>query len=782
MTAAQLKLIPELFDRALDQPPAAREAFLKQACAGDEQLYRAVKSLLDSHDATDSFLEVSAMREAAQLLAADAAPSLAAGTQLGRYRILGPLGRGGMGEVYRARDDLAREVAIKILPGHFASDPERAARFEREARTLAQLNHPNIAAIYGREESDGVRFLVLECVPGETLAARLARGPLDVAEAIAAFSQVADALAATHEAGVVHRDFKPANVMLTPQGRVKLLDFGIAKHLGGDAGFSGDARPAFDTSAETLPARAAVTLTRAGATPGTVAYMSPEQCAGQNVASTEAATNADARGVDLWAFGVALYESLAGHHPFRRSTSEETKAAIREREPDWERLPAAVPRRVGRLLRACLEKSPERRLRDAGEAKRALDEAARPSLLTSFREQYRRASRAAKSAAAAGALLVVITAAWGVSRLAQASLLRPSNRPPTRLAVVPWTEGETGQGVQACEPGPSKALARMLEDKLRDVRGLQVVADPETAASGRALPLLMNDLSQSRVAQTQGADNVLRVAAGCAVGDGGRRGFKYSLVSRDGQTLVTGVEGDYRQVLAAALGALSVRAEAAGWPVSDDEQLYYQALVALDQYASEQSVNDAIRILETLRERDAANRTRIIAALGMGWYLKHDLTRKLDDLDKAVAYCDQVSNSDSPDALMRCGVVLMGTAQVERAVANFERALEQRPGDAEATLGLARAYELKGDFDRAEQLYKQAVALRPDYWGGYNELGAFYFERGRYKDAADCWRTVTDLLPLNPYGWSNLGSAELYQAQFGAAQGSFNQSIRQRPS
>jgi tetratricopeptide (TPR) repeat protein len=298
--------------------------------------------------------------------------------------------------------------------------------------------------------------------------------------------------------------------------------------------------------------------------------------------------------------------------------------------------------------------------------------------------------------------------------------------------------------------------------------------------SGRALPLLMTDLSGPNAARTEGADTVLRVGAACSEGgSSGPQGYKYSLVTRGGETIAQGVETDFRRMLASVLGALSVNSEAE-WQVPDAEQRYYQALASLDQYASEQAVADAVRTLEELKTQDAVDRARVISALGLGWYLKYNLTRQTEDKDRAVAYCDQVSSSVSPDALTRCGVVLTATGHAEKAVINFESALKQKPDDAEATLGLAQAYEHKGDGAKAEEFYKRAALLRPDYWAVYNELGGFYFERARYKAAAEAWRVVTDLLPLNPYGWSNLGSAQLYQADFAAAEVSFDNSIRQR--
>jgi Tol biopolymer transport system component len=280
------------------------------------------------------------------------------GRQLGAYDLLSHLGAGGMGEVYRARDrKLGRDVAIKLLPRAFADDPERITRFAREARVLAALNHPNIGAIYGLEEADGIRALVLELVEGPTLADRLRSGPLSIGEAIRAARQVAGALEAAHEKQIVHRDLKPANIKVTPQGTVKVLDFGIAKML--------------DAAADGLPESStltAVAATRAGVVLGTVAYMSPEQARGQDV---------DKR-TDIWAFGCLLYEMLSGRSPFAGSTVSDTIGAILHREPDWTRLPGGTPPAVPRLIRRCLQKNASERLRDIGDARIELNEALEP--------------------------------------------------------------------------------------------------------------------------------------------------------------------------------------------------------------------------------------------------------------------------------------------------------------------------------------------------------------------------------------------------------------------
>src|SRR3989442_1272770 len=236
MTPERWQQIKQLYASAVKRDENERAAFLEDACAGDQELRREVESLLADQSHDEELLETPALDVAASLLAEGQAESLV-GRQLGSHRILSLLGAGGMGEVYRARDTkLGREVALKVLPEAFAHDPERLARFRREAHVLASLNHPNIAAIHGLEQSDGVHYLVLELVPGKTLAERLTSGPLDVQETLRICVQIAEALEAAHQKGVVHRDIKLANVKVTPEGKVKVLDFGLAKAFVGEPG------------------------------------------------------------------------------------------------------------------------------------------------------------------------------------------------------------------------------------------------------------------------------------------------------------------------------------------------------------------------------------------------------------------------------------------------------------------------------------------------------------------------------------------------------------------
>ena len=352
MTPERWARVKDLYDAAQARPPADRAAFLAAAAAGDDELRRDVQKLLDQPVATAAFIKLVGEPPGLAL----GAPSTLAGRRLGSFEIKSLLGRGGMGEVYRAHDTkLGRDVAIKVLPPEFTADTDRLARFEREARVVASLNHPNIAAIHGVEESGGIRGLVLELVEGETLADRLARSSqsarpgLRVSEALGYARQIADALEAAHEKGITHRDLKPGNITITPDGVVKLLDFGIAKVVTGDG-------PGVDLGqGET----ATLSATQAGLIVGTAGYMSPEQARGKPV---------DKR-TDIWAFGCVLYEMLTGCAPFRGDTLSDTIAAILDREPDWSALPAGMPRTLRRLLQRCLVKDPRQRLRDIGDAR-----------------------------------------------------------------------------------------------------------------------------------------------------------------------------------------------------------------------------------------------------------------------------------------------------------------------------------------------------------------------------------------------------------------------------
>jgi serine/threonine protein kinase len=385
------------------------------------------------------------------------------GSRIGPYEILSPIGAGGMGEVYRARDSrLGRDVAIKVLPRAFSEDPDRRARFEREARVLAALNHPHIAAIHGFEEAAGVGALVLELVEGPTLADRLRQGAVPVGEAIAIARQIAAGLESAHEKGIIHRDLKPANIKLTAgDGAVKLLDFGLAKAL----------EPRADGDPSQSPTLTSAG-TRVGMILGTAAYMSPEQARGQAL---------DKR-TDIWSLGCVLYEMLAGRRAFPGQTISETVAAVIADEPDWAALPQALPARVLWLMRRCLEKDSRRRLHDIADARIELDELGESAATRSGAlRDYSRSDGASVSAKkntrellawiTAGALLVALAAALALGRGAGPDAASTDRRTYNVSIILP-------DGLRALPGNPSGRFALS-----PDGRRLAVVASDEIGRS-----------------------------------------------------------------------------------------------------------------------------------------------------------------------------------------------------------------------------------------------------------------------------------------------------------
>jgi Tol biopolymer transport system component len=370
--------VSRIYHDALAESPSARDELIRRACQGDEELERDVRSLL-AQASGDSFLD-GLMPTAIS----DAPRRLAVPGQLGRFELRALLGAGGMGEVYQAHDpSLGRDVALKIMPAAFTTDADRLARFEREAKVLAALSHPHIGTIYGIESiapTEGgaestIRALVLELVDGVTLAERLRRGPMPVDEAVAIARQIASALEAAHDKGVIHRDLKPANIKVRSDGVVKVLDFGLAK-------------------ADGLNSETSV-----GVILGTPGYMSPEQARGLPV---------DKR-ADVWAFGCVLYEMLCGRAPFPGATPSDVLATVLQQEPDWQALPASTPPSIRRLLVRCLEKDLPRRLRDLGDGRLELDDADAPAPAVDHVARARRRTPwlvAAGAAAVAAAALV----------------------------------------------------------------------------------------------------------------------------------------------------------------------------------------------------------------------------------------------------------------------------------------------------------------------------------------------------------------------------------------
>jgi eukaryotic-like serine/threonine-protein kinase len=467
---------------------------------------------------------------------AGAAASVPARRRIGQYEVTAKLGAGGMGEVYRAHDaKLGRDVALKLLPAALAHDGQSLARLEREARTLAALNHPNIAAIYGLEEAEGLRTLVMELVEGETMAERL-RGtvgskPLPAEETLPIAKEIAEALEYAHERGVIHRDLKPANVKITPEGTVKVLDFGLAKVLSDQ-----------DSSAPVIPANSptlSVMATQAGIILGTAAYMAPEQAKGKQV---------DRRG-DIWAFGCVLFEMLAGKKAFEGETISDVLAAVIRGEPEWAALPQTTPPAIRRLIRRCLQKDLRQRLQAIGDARIAIEEtlsgADTEAAGGAVAERGRRSRlrRAVPWALGGGVVIFAGIAAW--------LLLKPAPQPNLICFSIPPPEntdfaygGETSISpdgrnlVFVASGGPLETLSLWL----RPLDSL--TAQPIPGTDGAVLPFWSPD-SQQIGFEANGKLEKVSISGGApqTLCDGASPGGTWN---GDGVILFDGNDGLYR--------------------------------------------------------------------------------------------------------------------------------------------------------------------------------------------------------------------------------------------
>jgi WD40 repeat protein len=456
--------------------------------------------------------------------------ALSPGTRLGVYEVTAQIGEGGMGQVFRARDTkLNRDVALKILPDAFASDPDRLARFTREAQTLASLNHPHIAQIYGLEESGGVCALVMELVEGEDLSQQIARGAIPVADALPMAKQIAAALEAAHEQGIIHRDLKPANVKVRRDCTVKVLDFGLAKAM--------EPTGAASSKVSQSPTITTPAMTQAGMLLGTAAYMSPEQAKGRV---------ADRRS-DVWAFGVVVYEMLTGQRAFKGEDVSDTLAFILTREPDWATLPADTPPLIRRLLRRCLEKDRTRRLDSAADARLEIDEAlAAPSVVDGGALQTLAAPRVAglrvltwTLAASTLGLAVALVLLWAPWRAE-----KPVDRPLARLDVDLGADvslpalGIGGSSVAISPDGTRLVYAsgtpvtlftrRLDQPKATELPGTQGAIGPFFSPDGQWVGFV-----------TDGKLNKISVEGGAVVPLGDLRGFAGASWGEDGTILVS---------------------------------------------------------------------------------------------------------------------------------------------------------------------------------------------------------------------------------------------------
>lgn len=670
------------------------------------------------------------------------------GTTFGPYEIVHSLGGGGMGDVYRARDlRLGRDLAIKFLRDDLAEDRLQLHRFEREARAASALNHPSIITIYEIGEHEGHPYIAMEYVEGRRLRDVLTEGALPVERGLEIAVAIADALAAAHARGIVHRDLKPENVMVTPEGRIKILDFGLAKP------FAAPETP-IDSNAATMP----------GVVIGTAGYMAPEQAKG---------IAADFRS-DQFSLGTMLYEIFGGRSPFRRGTSMETISAIlRDTPRPLVQINPNVPEELAAVIDRCLQKEPAGRY------------ASTSDLAHDLRQLHKRSSSGthpslplprAPRFAGQGALVLGIAGVL-LALTALLVVLRPKATTPTggapaearlpdvkSVVILPFRETSgNAQWQLICE-----GMAETVSARLGLVQGLLVI--PPSAFSGDK-----DRRDVRKLARNFGATLALATTISRA---GDRLRAAYSLidpatgVQLAGGTIngmasdLWGMEDQIADHIAGALEVQSIARSKGDLLSPDAQDRFLTAAGALQRYDDPAMVDQAIALLEPLA--DANPRSALVhAALGRAYQWKYEASKDPQWAERAISISRKASRLDStmPEVHVTLGKLFILTGKPEEAVRELERALDLRANDFEALVNLGRAYQSAAP-DRAEATFKQAIARRPNYWTGYSHLGVFYRNNGRFPEAATMFAKVVDLIPDNSRGWTNLGGVYLQQGLF----------------
>jgi serine/threonine protein kinase/tetratricopeptide (TPR) repeat protein len=674
------------------------------------------------------------------------------GTTIGVYEVVAALGRGGMGEVYRARDTrLNRDVALKILPEEFAGNAERRMRFEREAQLTSSLNHPNIVVIHDIGESRGVHFMTMEYVEGETLADRLHQGPLPVAVAAEMAAQIADGLARAHGAGVIHRDLKPSNIMITADRRVKVLDFGLAKLL--DRADTGSA-----------PTRLADAFTTPGVLLGTAAYMSPEQARGRPV---------DLR-TDQFSLGIVLYEMLTGRHPFQRPSIVQTLSALIESDPEpLNVLAPRTPESLALVVGRCLAKDPIDRFESTGDLARALrdvsDHLRSGRVLTSVRPPRRSLPN---WATAVGAVLLAALAVSGWMGW------RPSAENPatTQLAVLPFANINGDAPNQALSDGLAEVLTTRLTQLEQFSGGLRVVPASEVRQqkvasasearrvfgvtlaisgsvqrSGDRLRLTLNVIDTATLRQLKA--DTLEVP----LHDPGS--MQDEVLTRLTKLLDIDMNEQARTVLSAG-----------GTRTPGALEYYLQGRGYLQRYENAANVDAAITLFERSLALDPDYGLAHAAVAEAAWR-KYDLTKDAAWVERArVSGANALRLSPTlAQVRVTLGMIAIGTGRYEEAVTELQAALTSDPSNIDAYRELGRAFDALNDPRQAEKTLLAAVERRPGDWAVYNVLGGFYVRQRRYPEAAAQFERVVALTPDNARGYSNLGSTYAQMADWARA-------------
>src|SRR3984957_12960789 len=673
-------------------------------------------------------------------------------TLVSHYRLLEPLGSGGMGVVYRAEDTaLGRTVALKFLPPQIVRDPKQVQRFREEARTASALNHPNICTIYEVAEEQGELFIAMEFVEGRPLSESIRDGRMSTSSVVRYARQIAGALEHAHARGVIHRDLKPLNVVITPEGDAKILDFGLAKRTDPN-----------DVTRKTLQAVTATTIGLAGTMP----YMSPEQLEGGDASARS----------DIWALGIVMYEMAAGVKPFSGDNLYRLcTGIINEPIPA---LPETVPPGLAAVIRRSLEKEPSRRYQRAGEVRAAL-EALEPSSAVGIVSAVREKPKLGWVwwvAAATVLALITASALWWLAK-------RTPNIPKTsaevvgdrvQLAVIaPDTNSQGGEG--AFDSGLVDTLTSGLTE-LSERHHLAVIPPSEM----RAHHVQTLEAARQEFGVNYGLMlNIQRAA--------GQIRVNYSLVDARtheqirGGTITAGASDPFAlqdQVSARVTELLKLELEpqekktlaAHGTSEPAAYDFYLRGLGYLQNYDKEENIDNAISVFRHALEKDNGF-AGAYAGLGEAYWQKFEHTREKHLGIDATKACQAALEKD-PNLTQghTClGRAYQGTGKYELAAKEYQQASKSEPALDAAQTGLARAYESLNRLQEAEQSYKAVIALRPDYWAGYNRLGTFYLRNGRLEEAAQMYTQVTSLAPDSFVGFANLGSTRIQQGRYAEA-------------
>ena len=637
--------------------------------------------------------------------------------------------------MYCARDEkLGREVALKLLPAELSSNPEALRRFEQEARAASALNHPNIVTIYEINQTDRFAWIAMELVDGEDLRTVLGREPMTLKNALRIATKVADGLAAAHERGIVHRDLKPDNVMITTDGFVKILDFGLAKQL-----------RVLSSDETTLP------HTSPGTIFGTVGYMSPEQATGREM---------DARS-DQFSFGVMLYEMITRVRPFERDSRTETLAAIlRDDVPPPSEKNGAISRDLDRIVGRCLSKHPRERYASTRDLARDLRE---------VRDSFTQSSVERRAFTAPGkrfggtplhfAIAAIVVLLLGVAGYVMWQR-RDSAHRITSVAVMPFRDlGATAEG-RAFADGISEMVATRLAQapELRvampfDGGTMQEGDDPATVARRAGASAVVRG-----TVQRGGGD--VRVTVSLVDADSGRT-LAATTATRAATDLFA-LQDAVAEDLLRALGRQAPPRAAAAAAVlgAEDQRRFTEAVGLLQRVRDEHSVDRAITSLESVL-RNARESGSVNALLARALLFKSRLARRNALMEQAALYAARgVSLSpQDPEAHITLGLVQNASGRPSEAVASFQRALALRPRSSDALLGMADAWNAQGREAEAEKIYQQVLALRPDEANALSRYGFFCFTRGRYDEAVAHFRKVAQLVPDFAQAHSNLGAA-----------------------